>query len=235
MPKIIGFFGTFTADLCLYTALAMQNTGRSVCVVDQSDDSALYESIPTPDKNLETVTYHNVDFIRREPCANWQDLGYEYVFVQLGAMPQELYLAVCTDCVLVIDCERVNLDFYRCVMMQNEKAMTVLLRGFCPGGICGRKIKEQFERENCFVERWLTLPLVQSDEAYRISMQYEPINNFRKLSADMEKALIQLMHSFGASNYAEIISGIKAAKHGRVSGMRHFRLRNARLALEGKG
>lgn len=235
LPKIIGFLGTYTADLCLYTALVMQNTGRSVCVIDQSDDSVLYESIPTPDKRLEMVTYHNVDFIRREPYANWLDMDYEYVFVQLGTLPQEIYLAVCMECVMVIDCERVNLDFYRCFMKQNEMAMTVLLRGFCPDGISGQKIKEHFEQENCFVAKWLTLPLDQVDEAYRIRMQYEPIKKFRYLSVDMEKVLIQLLHSFGVANYAEIIHAIKAAKRGKVAGMRYLWQRNARMAIEGKG
>lgn len=221
MPKIIGFLGTYTADLCLYTALAMQNTGRNVCVIDQSDDSTLYECIPTPDSCLEMVTYHNVDFIRQEPYANWLDMDYEYVFVQLGALPQEICLAVCTECVMVIDCERVNLDFYRCYMKQNELAMTVLLRGYCPDGISGQNIKGHFEQENCFVGKWMTLPLDRADEAYRIRMQYEPVKKFRHLSLDMEKVLMQLLHSFGVANYIEIIRAIKAVKRGKAAGMRY--------------
>lgn len=235
MPRIIGFLGTYTADLCLYTALAMQNTGRHVCVIDQSDDSTLYECIPTPDSRLEMVTYHNVDFIRREPYANWPDMDYEYVFVQLGALPQEICIAVCMECVMVVDCERVNLNFYRCLMKQNEIAMTVLLRGFCPEGVSGQTIRGLFEQENCFVEKWLTLPLDEIDEAYRIRMQYEPIKKFRRLSMDMEKVLIQLLHLFGVDNYAEMIRAVKAVKRGKVAGMRYPWQRNACIAVEGKG
>lgn len=219
MPKIIGFLGTYTADLCLYASLAMQNTGRRVCVVDQSDDSILYDCIPTPDKRLEMVTYHNVDFVRREPYANWPDMDYEYVFVQLGALPQEICIAVCMECVMVVDCERVNLDFYRCFMKQNEIAMTVLLRGACPDAGSAQAIKEYFEKENCFVERWLTLPLDEGDEAYRIRMQYEPIKKFCHLSNSMEKVLVQLLRSFGVENYVEMIRAVKAAKRGKVAGL----------------
>ena len=193
LPKIIGFLGSYTADICLYTALALQNTGKSVCVIDHSDDGALYDSIPTPDKCLQMVTYHNVDFIRREPFANWQDLQYQFVIVQLGALPQDICIELCSERILAVDCERINLDYYSQWMRKKQLPMIVLLRSVCQNGFSARKIKERFELENCFVERWLTLPLNQMDEAYRIRMQYEPVKKFSKLSLDMEKMLIQLL------------------------------------------
>lgn len=218
MPKVIGFLGSHPADICLYAALVLQNTGKSVCVVDHSEDGVLYNCIPTPDKRLKTVTYHNVDFMRREPLVEWQNMDYAYVLVQLGARPEELCLTVCSERVLVMDCERRNLDFYNQFMQENKMPMKVLLRGYCPDGISTRKMKEHFERENCFIEKWLMLPLDEMDEAYRIGMQYELLNKFAHISMGMEKVLVQLLRMCAANNNMGILRAVKAAKNGRTAG-----------------
>lgn len=218
MPKIIGFLGSYPADICLYAAFALQNTGQSVCVIDHSKDGALYRCIPTPDRQLAVVTYHNVDFMRQEPFANWQDMDYQYVFVQLGQEPEELCLAVCSERVLVIDCERRNLDFYNRYMQENQLSMLVLLRGVCPDGVSAKKIKERLECENCFVEKWMTLPLDEMDEAYRIGMQYERMGRFAHISMGMEKVLAQLLHMVVDYDYMGILRAVRAAKYGRIVG-----------------
>lgn len=232
MPKIIGFLGSYTADICLYTALAIQNTGKRVCVIDNSDESALYGCIPTPDKCLEMITYHNVDFIRREPFANWQDLQYQYVVVQLGALPLDICIDICSERIMVVDCERINLDYYSQWMRKKQIPMLVLLRGICPDGLPVRQIKERFEAENCFVEKWLTLPLAETDEAYRIRMQYEPIKKFNRLSVGMETVLIQLLRRLNAGNYAQILCAIRAVKNGKVIGITDINYNHRMQLLE---
>lgn len=217
MSKIIGFLGTYSIDICLYAAFAVQNTGKSVCVIDHSDDGVLYDCIPTPDGQLEAVTYHGVDFMRRQPLLKWQNMEYEFVFVQLGARPQELCLALCSKLVLVVDCERRNLDCYNQYMQETRMPMTVLLRGFCPGGISVRMLKDYFARGNCFIEKWMTLPLNEMDEAYRIGLQYEPLSKFAYISAGMEKALVQLLRQLDAGSAARIIRAVKHAKSGRAA------------------
>ncbi len=74
MPKIIGFFGSAPADLCMYAAYALQNIGKRVCVVDNSEDGSLFRCIPAPDECLSAVTYRNVDFMRWYPLADWHAL-----------------------------------------------------------------------------------------------------------------------------------------------------------------
>ena len=56
-----------------------------------------------PDVRPDAVTFRNVDFLRLEPVVRWHELDYEYVFVQLGAQPPELCLALCSVRILVAD------------------------------------------------------------------------------------------------------------------------------------
>ncbi len=221
MPKIIGFLGNYPADICMYTAYALQNTGSSVCVADNSQDGILYGCVPAPDVQADSVTFHGVDFVREKPLVQWHELDYDYVLVQLGARPQELCLASCSERVLVVDCDRRSLDFYHQYMQESGMTMSVLLRGYCPEGVSAKVIKERLAVENCFIEKWMTLPFHEMDEAYRIGMQYEPVSRFAYISLGMEKVLMQILCMAGAGSPSGAIRAVKHAKKGRMAVLLH--------------
>jgi len=224
LPKIIGFLGTYPADICLYTALSLQNAGKSVCVADNSARGVLYQAIPAPEEKMDIINCRNVDFMRDVPFTDWQEPDYEYVFVVMDGSPQELCLSACEELVLVTDCEKMHLDAYNEFMQERKMSMQVLLRGFCPDGVSGRRLKEYFERENCFIQKWLTLPLDEEDEAYRIRMQYEKIKNFAHISIGMEKVIAQLLRLFLQKDTPLILRAVKAAKQGKALNERQRRM-----------
>lgn len=219
MPKMIGFFGSCPADICMYTAYALQNAGKRVCVVDNSQDGILFGCIPTPDQRFTTVTFHNVDFMRWEPLVQWHELDYEFVLVQLGNRPQELCLAVCSERILVVDCERKHLDFYEQYMRDSCLPAAVLLRGFYPQRTTVKKIKAYFEQDNTLIDRWLLLPLDAEDEAYRIKMQYGLLDQFTHISAGMEHVLVQLLRMLEIHDKRRVQRAVKDAKQGKMTDM----------------
>lgn len=218
MSKIIGFFGSYPADICMYAAYALQNAGRRVCVIDNSEDGILYQSVPTPDQRLDAVTFHNVDFMRWEPLVQWHELDYEFVLVQLGNEPQELCLALCSMRILIIDCERRNLDFYHQFMQESSLPAAVLLRGFCPDQMAVAKMKKRFEQGNAFIDQWLLLPFDEADETYRIEMQYGWLYKFVHISAGMERILMQLLRMMEIHDRIRIIRAVRDAKQGKTAG-----------------
>lgn len=222
MPKIIGFYGSYPADICMYTAYALQNAGKRVCVIDLSEDGILFRCIPAPEECFAAVTFHNVDFIRRKPLVQWHELDYEYVLVQLGEKPQELCLAVCSMRILIMDCERSTLDFYGQFLQASGMPAVVLLRGFCPDRSAAGKIMKYFGHGNCLVERWLLLPFHEADEAYRIKMQYQMLSKFTHISADLERMLIQLLLLSGMKDRLKASRAVRAAKQGKTAGMLHL-------------
>lgn len=217
MPKIIGFFGSYPADICLYAAYALQNTGRRVCVIDNSDDGELFYCIPAPDARPDAVTFRNVDFLRLEPVVRWHELDYEYVFVQLGAQPPELCLALCSVRILVADCERRNLDFYNGYMQRSGMSAAVLLRGFCLDRDLLRKVKKHLESGNAFIDKWLMLPFHRADEAYRLEMQFGQLDEFVHISPGMEQVLMQLLCMIEAYDCSGIIRAVQDAKNGKMA------------------
>lgn len=201
----------------MYAAYALQNAGRRVCVVDNSDDGVLFRCVPTPDERLAAITFHNVDFMRWEPFVQWHELDYEFVLVQLGDRPQELCLALCSARILVVDCERRNLDFYKQFMQQSSMSAAVLLRGFCPDRIATKKMKEYLERGNGLVDQWMLLPLDEADEAYRIEMQYGILHKFAHISTGMERVLMQLLRMLEIHDRIRIIRAVRDAKQGKAA------------------
>lgn len=228
MPKIIGFFGSYSADICMYAAYALQNAGRRVCVIDNSEDGILYQAVPTPDQQLRAVTFHNVDFIRWEPLVQWHELDYDLILVQLGDRPQELCLALCSVRILIMDCERRNLDYYHQFMQEASMPMAVLLRGFCPDQMDAARMKEHFEQGNVFIDRWLLLPFDEADEAYRIEMQYGQLHKFAHISAGMERILMQLLCMMEIHDRIRIIRAVKDAKQGKTAGNIYYKLEGRR-------
>lgn len=219
MPQIIGFYGSYPADLCLYAAYALQNTGKRVCVIDLSEEGILFRCIPAPEECFAATTFHHVDFIRRKPLVQWHELDYDFVLVQLGERPQELCLAVCSQRVLVMDCERSTLDFYDSFLQASGMPSVVLLRGFCVDRTAIGKIMDYFGRESSLIERWLLLPFHEADEAYRIHMQYQPLTKFAHISADLERVLVQLLLLFGMQDRVKTIRAVRNAKQGKTAEM----------------
>ena len=219
MPKIIGFYGSYPADLCLYAAYALQNAGKRVCVIDLSEEGTLFRCIPAPEECFAATTFHHVDFIRRKPLVQWHELDYDFVLVQLGERPQELCLAVCSQRILVMNCERSTLDFYDSFLQASGMPAIVLLRGFCVDRTAIGKIMDYFGRESCLIERWLLLPFHEADEAYRIHMQYQLLTKFAHISADLERALVQLLLLFGLQDRVKTIRALRNAKQGKTAEM----------------
>lgn len=219
MPKIIGFFGSCPADICMYAAYALQNAGKHVCVIDNSEEGILFGCIPTPDARMAAVTFRSVDFMRWEPVVKWQELDYEFVLVQLGSVPQQLCLALCSERILVTDCERGHLDFYHQFMQQSSMTAAVLLRSFCQGRDTVEKRKNYFSYGNRFIERWLLLPFDESDEAYRIEMQYGLVYRFPEISAGMERVLVKLLQMLEIHGRARTVRAVKDAKQGKAAGV----------------
>ena len=217
MSEIICFLGSYPSDICMYAAYALQNAGKSVCVVDNSQDGILFRCVPTPDERLAAVTFRQVDFLRREPPVQWHELDYEFVLVQMGSRPQELCLALCSMRILVVDCECSNLDFYRRYMQESSLSMTVLLRGFLPDRILLGRIKQRLEMGQGFIERWLLLPFDEADEAYRIEMQYGRIHQFPYISAGMERMLTQLLRMLGVHDKLRVMRAVRDAKQGKTA------------------
>ena len=223
MPEIIGFFGSYPADICMYTAYAVQNAGKSVCVIDDSEDGILYQCVPSPNDQLMAVTYHEVDFMRLVPVVQWHELEYDYVLVQLGSQPQELCLALCSKRVLVVDCDRRNLDFYQYFIQESGLSAAVLLRGFC-SEFAAKKIKKYLQWEDCLVERWMLLPFDEADEEYRIGMQYEPVYKFAHISVGMEHILVQLLRMFAVLDRVHTIRAVRNAKQGKTAAVSYRHL-----------
>ena len=219
MPKIIGFYGSYPADICMYAAYALQNAGKRVCVIDLSEEGILFRCIPAPEECFAAVTFHDVDFIWRKPLVQWHELDYDFVLVHLGERPQELCLAVCSQRILVMDCERSTLDFYDPFLESSGMPAVVLLRGFCVNRTAAGKIMDYFGRGSCLIERWLLLPFHEADEAYRIHMQYQMLSKFKHISADLERVLVQLLLLFGMPDRVKTARAVRNAKQGKTAEM----------------
>ena len=212
--RIIGIFGCEQTDLCIYLASILENMKKRVLVVDNSFEQKLQLCIPKPEKELNIVTYKNVDYTWQATEAMWRNQEYDFVIIDFGGWPEESELILCHELICVLKCEYYYIMKYR-EMIQNVKLPTsLILRNFCRKYMDSNKILSLLGETGCFVMDRMFCALTEEDESLRIAMQAEGYHNFSGISKDLEKILFHLCRSICRNDYVEVLNGIRRAKRG---------------------
>ena len=111
--RIIGIFGCEQTDLCIYLASILENMKKRVLVVDNSFEQKLQLCIPKPEKELNIVTYKNVDYTWQATEAMWRNQEYDFVIIDFGGWPEESELILCHELICVLKCEYYYIMKYR--------------------------------------------------------------------------------------------------------------------------
>lgn len=213
-PKVIGIFGCNQTDICIYLASILENMRRRVLVIDNSFEQKMRFCIPRPEREMNTVTYKDIDYRMRCAKETWRTAGYHYVIVDLGRMPDDGSRMACDELVCALHCEKSELEDYRVLIGELKRPVTLLFRDFCRSYMRAAGFLKAFSADNCFVQRRLFLPFCETDECSRLMMQFDGYRNFRSLSKEFEKALFHLCRIVSDGDCGEILNGLRRARKG---------------------
>lgn len=212
--KVIGIFGWEQTDICIYLASILENMRYHVLVIDNSTEQKMDCCIPKPAKELNIVTYKDVDYQWKIPKEKWAVDAYDFVIADLGEAPGVAEFEKCDEIFLVTGCGYGCIKKYRNLMLEVKRPMAVIIRNYHREMMLEKQIIGQLEEENCFVMEHYILPYDAWDESGRILMQYRGYENCACLSKEFEKLLFHLGCMLGERDYHTVLAGIHRAKRG---------------------
>ncbi len=237
--KKLGFVGVKKQDICIYFAAILNNLGYRVLVEDLSYEQEILSCIPAlpnsrpkifyrrkesgtihgavAEENrmyFEKRTYKNVDYIGR---TEEDSREYDYLLVNLGEWAQSTQLKEVDEIILVTDCEKLNIEKYQKFLQIFSFPMSLVIRNI---HVIHRKNKILREWMNLqewnLIEKYF-LPFRLNDEEYRIGMQYEPLDEFRRISENMKAVLVKFCREYTENKLSEILLALSYAKNGKCS------------------
>ncbi len=212
--KVIGIFGWGQTDLCIYLASVLENMKYHVLVVDNSIGQKMGCCIPRPKRELNIVTYKDVDYQWQIPPDEWAVDAYDFVIADLGERPEKAEFDNCEELFLVTGCDYGCIRKSRELMLELKKPMAVIIRNYQRETMLERQIVGELEEENCFLMEHYFLPYDAWDESGRILMQYRGYEDCSCLSKEFEKLLFHLGCMLGKRDYHTVLAGIHRAKRG---------------------
>lgn len=212
--RVIGLYGCGQTDICVYLANILENAQYRVLVIDNSFGQKMGFCIPRPAKQMNTVTFKEVDYCAGISVDAWKREGYDYVVVDMGTFPQEEELAACDEIFLVTGCERAQLETYRSFILDRQKPQGIIFRNFCRNYMDERSIAARIEEDNCFVTERYFLPFSEPDECGRVRMQYEGYRDFLYLSRAFEKVLLRILRDITKLGYQAALGCVRSARRG---------------------
>ncbi len=213
MSTRIGFFGTECYDLILYCARILKNCGKSVMIVDSTDDGSLISAVP-PVKGVENevLDYRGLHCFTHE--IEYMDMDYDVAVLYYGfnyeCFTKVNYAFLVTDCQLhnIEKCKRiVNVipEFVDSVQEdESEDERELLDTNVFESGMLNLLIlgadatgRQRFicsqlglEAEQCHAV-WLD----DGDYTARISCQYDAVFRFAKISPEYKDLIDKICYT----------------------------------------
>ena len=232
--KKIGFVGVKKQDICVYFAAVLNNLGYQVLVEDLSYELEILSCIPElPKKRISYIrkmeeemsavaeegdtlfekrTYKNVDYVGG---TEEQEEEYDYILINLGEWAQSDRLKKLDEIIVVTDCEKQNVEKYRKFLRIFSLPMCLVVRNVHEFHRENRLLVELFEMEEWNLTDKVLLPFDLKDEEYRVSMQYEPYQEFRKISEEMNAMLIKFGRDYTENKMSELLFALRQARRGK--------------------
>lgn len=198
--ELYGFVGEPGHDLVLYLGRLLRQTGKSVVILDFTEEKELMECVPPVEEDL--VSYLGLDITKRAELL-WAegeawDLGIillSYWYVSQNDRGFLKKLPAMKEVFLLTDFQKRNIAGARDVLKREEKISMVILRDCLYG-----KINRNYFEKNYFsvirqVLKIYELPLDELDYERRIRLGYEPVQNLKGLSKEFKQLLILLTES----------------------------------------
>lgn len=212
--KKIGFAGVCKYDLCIYLGTVLHNLQYRVLIIDNSHEQQMKFCIPKPDLPLKTYSYRGVDYqfqipVDREPINN-----YDFVLVDLGTWMEERTAVGYDEVFLVTDGDRRHVEMYRELLTALKRPVSIILRDVCEYKITASYLMELLVEEPMNLVEKYVLRQDELDYEYRIRMQYEGCQDFRKLSASLEHVIVDIARNITSVSWMDASYAFRAARKG---------------------
>ena len=184
------------ADFLIYLSELLVESGKQVTVVDHSPDKDIFALLPFQEKE-NTFTYHGVEYQRDL----WKDgekldiasvyYAFDIVFLMVGTESEESLLEYPAEVWYVfLTANRKGIEKTEQIFWEPDIPVFLFIRDFCDYKITASYIRGLWREARGNIAGWYEIPFDIIDYEYLTRMQYEPVNEYKQLSKEMQEVLI---------------------------------------------
>lgn len=180
------------ADFLIYLSELLAASGRQVAVVDHSPEKDIFALLPFQEEE-DIVTYHGVEYQR----GLWKEESvqmyrtFDIVFLVVGTenigivseYPAEVWY-------IFLTANRKGIERTKQIAWEREVPVFLFIRDFCEYKITASYIRSLWREERGKIDGWYEIPFDTIDYEYAVRMQYEPVNEYKQLSKEMQEVLL---------------------------------------------
>lgn len=213
----MGFFGSYKTDIYHYFSRILKVLDKRVAIVDASNDSYLYHSIPQLEE--EFVTYRDVDiYITKDGLEAATTGDYDVLIIDYGFNSLDNDFQACEIKLLVTDLQKHNISRVKDVLdsTSNKPQIIRIYRDLVGGKINPRYIDNYLNLEEK-AEVIAEYDFYLDEDAYKcnIQCQYDDIISFKKLPKEYKSMFKELLGQYFSLDNKSITKAIKQAEGGK--------------------
>lgn len=186
------------ADFLIYLSELLVESGKQVVVVDGSLEKDIFALLPVSEKE-HTFTYHGVEYQRdlwkgEEPSQIFSYYcTFDIVFFIVGTeisnkerlteYPAEVWY-------IFLTANRRGIEKTKQIVWEEKVPVFLFIRDFCDYKITASYIRNLWREARGKIDGWYEIPFDIIDYEYAVRMQYEPVNEYKQLSKEMQEVLV---------------------------------------------
>lgn len=209
----IGFIGADTLDIMHYLSRVLVNLGKTVLLLDLSEDGALNGSVPIPvgmDARVEAIDYRGVEFMRGRTKSTG---AHDYTLIDLGYRTAHEEARLCSALFYVTDLQTHNVE--RINVPPASERSYLILRDTMRCKISPEFIVRYLDRLQPVPERTFLLPLDKVDRKSAILCAWDSIFRFNDVSGHMRDMLYIILTDTLGLPENEVRKAYRKAERGR--------------------
>lgn len=186
--KYVAFVGVDSYDLVHFLTRTAAVLGSRCLAVDKTKDLVLMSSLPD-DCDLPLIDYRGVDFTCQEIEPKVAGEEYDYVFFYFG-FDTAVIPDVFEEVYCVLDYQKYNIAKMLAIELPDTYAM-LILRDSNISKSYTSYAELELANKGFVQDDVCELPFAQGDAAVRLSVQYDGIFNFSKVSSEVVKFIVK--------------------------------------------
>lgn len=214
--KIYGFFGAPSCDMIIYLAGILNNLGKRVIIVDESETHKVMSCFIRNDEKTNFYQHKDIDYTSDNNLSINNIQGYDYIFLYKEAYSKDSFN--CNEYFVITDYKIDNLKQANEIVNKLEGKVNFILRDYCNEKLNIQYVLKEFIHFEESLQSINVIELDYYDYSYRILMEHEAYQGFFHISRDLKKCLKEIISRMTNSSEKIISKAYHRAERGKSIG-----------------
>lgn len=211
--RYIGILGYDTLDFSVYLSMVLKNLQYDIIVADISCRARFFFQQVSCDYSYRDIYFYkgNISGLNKEA---------DFIFV-LSHEVQSSFFELCDNVYVVSDNSFGMSEYIKDVIRDSSKLDGVIFRDVTDNGVTGQYVVNHIIKDDYLIKLWKKGYVYEIeddtiDREYKISLSYEGISDFKRLSSGFSRVLVKVAHRLTGAKEQDIEKALAKSKEGKI-------------------